>query len=123
MRISALRKQIGDMTAVLESLGSDMHVSHLTSNNFGSVLKSQDSPTLPVSSVTDSSFYSVPQSANCASTAAYAQLASYSYPIAGGVGVGPYSPKSYEMGFGSSYGAYGGYGPGSSSPTPTEPGK
>ncbi|XP_062866496.1 homeobox protein Dlx2b [Trichomycterus rosablanca] len=111
------------MTAVLDSLGSEMHTTHLTSSNFGSMHKSQDSPTLPVSSVTDSSFYSVPQSANCASTAAYAQLASYSYPIAGGVSGGPYSPKSYDMGFGSSYGAYGGYGPGSTSPTPTEPEK
>ncbi|MCI4393828.1 hypothetical protein PGIGA_G00161920 [Pangasianodon gigas] len=111
------------MTAVLDSLGSDMHTTHLTSSNFSAVHKSQDSPTLPVSTVTDSSFYSVPQSANCAGTAAYAQLASYSYSHGGGVSGGPYSPKPYDMGFGSSYGAYGPYGPGSSSPTPTEPEK
>lgn len=110
------------MTAVLDSLGSDMHTSHLTSSNFSTVHKSQDSPTLPVSTVTDSSFYSVPQSANCAGTAAYAQLASYSYSHGAGVSGGPYSPKPYDMGFVSSYGAYGAYGPGSSSPTPTEPG-
>lgn len=111
------------MTAVLDSLGSDMHTTHLTSSNFSAVHKSQDSPTLPVSTVTDSSFYSVPQSANCAGTAAYAQLASYSYSHGAGVSGGPYSPKPYDMGFGSSYGGYGAYGPGSSSPTPTEPGK
>lgn len=111
------------MTAVLESLGSDMHAAHFSSSNFGSLHKSQDSPTLPVSSVTDSSFYSVPQGANCSGTGAYAQLASYSYPHPGGLSGGPYSPKAYDMGFGSSYGAYGGYGPGSSSPTPTEPEK
>lgn len=111
------------MTAVLDSLGSDMHTTHLTSSNFSTVHKSQDSPTLPVSTVTDSSFYSVPQSANCAGTAAYAQLASYSYSHGAGVSGGPYSPKPYDMGFGSSYGAYGAYGTGSSSPTPTEPGK
>ncbi|XP_026880627.1 homeobox protein Dlx2b [Electrophorus electricus] len=108
------------MTAVLDSLGSDMHTNHITSSNFNAVHKSQDSPTLPVSTVTDSSFYSVPQPGHCAGTA-YAQLASYSYHP-GGMGSIPYSPKAYDIGFGSSYGAYGTYGP-SSSPTPTEPEK
>ncbi len=108
------------MTAVLESLGSDMHINHITSNSFNTVHKSQDSPTLPVSTVTDSSFYSSSQTGHCAGTA-YAQMASYSYHP-GTVGNVHYSPKAYDLGYASSYGAYGTYGP-SSSPTPTEPGK
>ncbi|XP_067298819.1 homeobox protein Dlx2b [Pseudorasbora parva] len=107
------------MTAVLDSLGSDMHTNHITSS-FSTVHKSQDSPTLPVSTVTDSSFYSSSQTGHCAGTA-YAQLASYSYHP-GTVGNVHYSPKAYDLGYASSYGAYGTYGP-SSSPTPTEPEK
>lgn len=108
------------MTAVLDSLGSDMHTNHITSSSFSTVHKSQDSPTLPVSTVTDSSFYSSSQTGHCTGTA-YAQLASYSYHP-GTVGNVHYSPKSYDLGYASSYGAYGTYGA-SSSPTPTEPGK
>ncbi|XP_043087160.1 homeobox protein Dlx2b isoform X1 [Puntigrus tetrazona] len=108
------------MTAVLDSLGSDMHTNHITSSSFSTVHKSQDSPTLPVSTVTDSSFYSSSQTGHCAGTA-YAQLASYSYHP-GAVGNVHYSPKAYDLGYASSYGAYGTYGP-SSSPTPTEPEK
>lgn len=109
------------MTAVLDSLGSDMHTNHVTSSSFSTVHKSQDSPTLPVSTVTDSSFYSSAQTGHCTGTA-YAQLASYSYHP-GTVGNVHYSPKAYDLGYAaSSYGAYGTYGP-SSSPTPTEPGK
>ncbi len=70
--------------------------------------------------MTDSSFYSGSQTGHCAGTA-YAQLASYSYHP-GTVGNVHYSPKAYDLGYASSYGAYGTYGP-SSSPTPTEPGK
>lgn len=108
------------MTAVLDSLGSDMHTNHITSSSFSTVHKSQDSPTLPVSTVTDSNFYSSSQTGHCAGTA-YAQLASYSYHP-GALGNVHYSPKAYDLGYASSYGAYGTYGP-SSSPTPTEPGK
>ncbi|XP_016362712.1 homeobox protein Dlx2b-like [Sinocyclocheilus anshuiensis] len=108
------------MTAVLDSLGSDMHTTHITSSSFSTVHKSQDSPTLPVSTVTDSNFYSSSQTGHCAGTA-YAQLASYSYHP-GTVGNVHYSPKAYDLGYASSYGAYGTYGP-SSSPTPTEPEK
>ncbi|XP_016150793.1 homeobox protein Dlx2b [Sinocyclocheilus grahami] len=108
------------MTAVLDSLGSDMHTNHITSSSFSTVHKSQDSPTLPVSTVTDSNFYSSSQTGHCAGTA-YAQLASYSYHP-GTVGNVHYSPKAYDLGYASSYGAYGTYGP-SSSPTPTEPEK
>ncbi|CAM4488642.1 hypothetical protein PO909_015274 [Leuciscus waleckii] len=109
------------MTAVLDSLGSDMHTNHVTSSSFSTVHKSQDSPTLPVSTVTDSSFYSSAQTGHCTGTA-YAQLASYSYHP-GTVGNVHYSPKAYDLGYAaSSYGAYGTYGP-SSSPTPTEPEK
>ncbi|XP_051982032.1 homeobox protein Dlx2b [Xyrauchen texanus] len=108
------------MTAVLDNLGSDMHTNHITSSSFSTIHKSQDSPTLPVSSVTDSNFYSSPQGGLCTGTA-YAQLASYSYHP-GAVGNVHYSPKAYDLGYASSYGAYGTYGP-SSSPTPTEPEK
>ncbi|XP_016368481.1 homeobox protein Dlx2b-like [Sinocyclocheilus rhinocerous] len=108
------------MTAVLDSLGSNMHTNHITSSSFSTVHKSQDSPTLPVSTVTDSNFYSSSQTGHCAGTA-YAQLASYSYHP-GTVGNVHYSPKAYDLGYASSYGAYGTYGP-SSSPTPTEPEK
>uniref|UniRef100_A0A8C1I6U4 Distal-less homeobox 2b n=1 Tax=Cyprinus carpio TaxID=7962 RepID=A0A8C1I6U4_CYPCA len=108
------------MTAVLDSLGSDMHTNHITSSSFSTVHKSQDSPTLPVSTVTDSNFYSSSQTGHCAGTA-YAQLASYSYHP-GALGNVHYSPKAYDLGYASSYGAYGTYGP-SSSPTPTEPEK
>ncbi|XP_016095350.1 homeobox protein Dlx2b-like [Sinocyclocheilus grahami] len=108
------------MTAVLDSLGSDMHTNHITSSSFSTVHKSQDSPTLPVSTVTDSSFYSSSQTGHCAGTA-YAQMASYSYHP-GTLGNVHYSPKAYDLGYASSYGAYGTYGP-SSSPTPTEPEK
>ncbi|TRY82536.1 hypothetical protein DNTS_005848 [Danionella cerebrum] len=106
------------MTAVLESIASDMHSNHVTSNSFSTGHKSQDSPTLPVSSVTDSSFYNSQQPGHCAGTA-YAQLASYSYGTVGNV---HYSPKAYDLGYASSYGVYGSYGP-STSPTPTEPEK
>ncbi|KAL7852430.1 hypothetical protein SRHO_G00182150 [Serrasalmus rhombeus] len=108
------------MTAVLDSLGSDMHTNHITSSTFSSVHKAQDSATLAASSGSDGAFYSVPQSGHCAS-AAYAPLTSYPYHPAG-VGNVHYSPKAYDMGLGSSYGAYGTYGT-SSSPTPTEPEK
>ncbi|XP_030636405.1 homeobox protein Dlx2b [Chanos chanos] len=108
------------MTAVLDSFASDMHSNHITSSTFNTVHKSQDSPTLPVSTVTDSSFYSSPQSAHCAG-AAFAPLAPYSYHPSSVNNV-HYSPKSYDIGFGSTYSAYGSYGT-SSSPTPTEPEK
>uniref|UniRef100_A0A672NLS3 Homeobox protein Dlx2b-like n=1 Tax=Sinocyclocheilus grahami TaxID=75366 RepID=A0A672NLS3_SINGR len=97
------------MTAVLDSLGSDMHTNHITSSSFSTVHKSQDSPTLPVSTVTDSSFYSSSQTGHCAGTA-YAQMASYSYHP-GTLGNVHYSPKAYDLGYASSYGAYGTYGP------------
>lgn len=107
------------MTGVFDSLATDMHSNQITSTNFHT-MKSQDSPTLPVSTVTDSSFYSSPQPGLCAG-AAYAQLGSYSYHPAGASNV-HYSPKAYDMGFGSSYGAYGSYASGSS-PVPTDTGK
>lgn len=108
------------MTAVLDSLGSDMHTNHITSSSFSGVHKPGDPGALAASSGGDGAFYSVPQPGHCAS-AAYAPLTSYPYHPAG-VGNVHYSPKAYDMGLGSSYGAYGTYGP-SSSPTPTEPGK
>ena len=107
------------MTGVFDSLATDMHSNQITSTNFHT-MKSQDSPTLPVSTVTDSSFYSSPQPGLCAG-AAYAQLGSYPYHPGGASNV-HYSPKAYDMGFGSSYGAYGSYASGSS-PVPTDTGK
>lgn len=107
------------MTGVFDSLATDMHSNQITSTNFHT-MKSQDSPTLPVSTVTDSSFYSSPQPGLCAG-AAYAQLGSYPYHPGGTSNV-HYSPKAYDMGFGSSYGAYGSYASGSS-PVPTDTGK
>ncbi|KAG5262182.1 hypothetical protein AALO_G00293120 [Alosa alosa] len=104
------------MTGVFDSLATDMHSNQITSTNFHT-MKSQDSPTLPVSTVTDSSFYSSPQPGLCAG-AAYAQLGSYPYHPGGASNV-HYSPKAYDMGFGSSYGAYGSYASGSS-PVPTD---
>ncbi|XP_028836613.1 homeobox protein Dlx2b [Denticeps clupeoides] len=104
------------MTGVFDSLATDMHSNQITSSSFHSI-KAQDSPTLPVSTATDSSFYSSPQPGLCAG-AAYAQLGTYPYHPGGATGV-HYSPKAYDVGFGSSYGAYGAYGSGSS-PVPTD---
>ncbi|XP_061547890.1 homeobox protein Dlx2a isoform X2 [Phycodurus eques] len=92
----------------------------MTSTNYHSLHKSQESPTLPVSTATDSSYYNSPQHGHSCGGLPFAELASFQYH-ASGPGAVPYNPKSYDMqaGFNSSYGAYSTYGP-NSSPAPAE---
>lgn len=109
------------MTGVFESLSSaDMHSNQITSSSYHSLHKSQESPTLPVSTATDSNYYNSQPPGHCAGSP-FGQLASYQYHGSGANAV-PYGGKSYELGFGSSYGAYSSYGP-NSSPTPADTGK
>ncbi|KAL4656644.1 homeobox protein Dlx2a-like [Arapaima gigas] len=111
-------------------LTSDMHSSHITSNSYHSLHKSQESPTLPVSTATDSNYYTNQPAGQCAGTA-YGQLTPYQYPPPGGMangsaqyggggGGGGGGGKSYELGFGASYsGPFPPYGS-SASPTPAD---
>ncbi|XP_035460581.1 homeobox protein Dlx2a isoform X2 [Scophthalmus maximus] len=105
------------MTGVFESLNTDMHSNQITSSNYHSLHKSQESPTLPVSTATDSSYYNSQQPGHCAGSP-FGQLGSYQYH-GGAASTVPYNAKSYDLGFNSSYGAYSSYGP-SSSPTPAD---
>lgn len=107
------------MTGVFDSLNTDMHSNQITSNSYHSLHKSQESPTLPVSTATDSSYYNNQQPGHCAGSP-YGQLGSYPYHN-GGLNNIQYN-KSYELGFNSSFGSYGSYGS-SVSPTPTDAGK
>lgn len=108
------------MTGVFENLSADMHSNQITSSSYHSLHKSQESPTLPVSTATDSNYYNSQQPGHCAGSP-FGQLGSYQYHGSAANTV-PYSAKSYELGFSSSYGAYSSYGP-SSSPTPADTGK
>lgn len=108
------------MTGVFENLNTDMHSNQITSSSYHSLHKSQDSPTLPVSTATDSSYYNSQQPGHCAGSP-FGQLGSYQYH-SGATNTVPYNAKSYDHGFNSSYGAYGSYGS-NSSPTPTDTGK
>ncbi|MBN3326405.1 DLX2A protein, partial [Atractosteus spatula] len=99
------------MTGVFDSLAADMHSNQITSNSYHSMHKSQESPTLPVSTATDSSYYNNQQSGHCAGSP-YGQ---YQYH-ANNMSNVPYNTKSYEIGSYSSYGPYGS----SSSPTHTD---
>ncbi|KAF6726680.1 Homeobox protein Dlx2a [Oryzias melastigma] len=103
------------MTGVFENLNTDMHSNQITSNSYHSLHKSQESPTLPVSTATDSSYYNGPQPGHCAGTP-FGQLGSYQYHSSAAGSV-PYNAKTYELGFNSSYGAYSSYGS-TNSPTP-----
>lgn len=107
------------MTGVFENLSADMHSNQITSSSYHSLHKSQESPTLPVSTATDSNYYTGQQPGHCAG-APFGQLGSYQYHGSAANTV-PYTAKSYELGFSSSYGAYSSYGP-SSSPTPADTG-
>lgn len=98
------------MTGVFENLNTDMHSNQITSSSYHSLHKSQESPTLPVSTATDSSYYNSQQP--------FGQLGSYQYH-GSTASAAPYNPKSYDLGFNSSYGAYGTYGS-NSSPTPAD---
>lgn len=108
------------MTGVFENLSADMHSNQITSSSYHSLHKSQESPTLPVSTATDSNYYNSQQPGHCAGSP-FGQLGPYQYHGSAANTV-PYSAKSYELGFSSSYGAYSSYGP-NSSPTPVDTGK
>ncbi|KAG5852634.1 homeobox protein Dlx2a [Anguilla rostrata] len=105
------------MTGVFDSLATDMHSNQITSNNYHSLHKSQESPTLPVSTATDSSYYNNQQSGHCTGSP-YGQLGPYQYHT-GGITNVQYNTKPYDLGFNTPYGTYGSY-PLSSSPTPAD---
>ncbi|KAM4609312.1 homeobox protein Dlx2a [Polymixia lowei] len=102
------------MTGVFENLNTDMHSNQITSSSYHGLHKSQESPTLPVSTATDSSYYNSQQPGHCAGSP-FGQLGSYQYHGSAMNSV-PYNTKSYDLGFNSSYGAYSSYG---SNPSPT----
>ncbi|XP_031714462.1 homeobox protein Dlx2a [Anarrhichthys ocellatus] len=99
------------MTGVFENLNTDMHSNQITSSNFHSLHKSQESPTLPVSTATDSSYYNNQQPGH---GSPFGQLG-YQYH-GNATSTVPYNAKSYDLGFNSSYGAYSSYGSNSSPP-------
>ncbi|KAL7865638.1 hypothetical protein AOLI_G00086660 [Acnodon oligacanthus] len=105
------------MTGVFDSLNTDMHSNQITSSSYHSLHKSQESPTLPVSTATDSSYYTNQQAGHCAGSP-YGQLGAYQYHSNGMSGV-QYGNKSYDLGFNSSFSPYGTYGS-STSPTPAD---
>ncbi|KAJ8255407.1 hypothetical protein GJAV_G00204540 [Gymnothorax javanicus] len=105
------------MTGVFDSLASDMHSNQITSNSYHNLHKSQESPTLPVSTATDSNYYNNQQTGHCAGSP-YGQLGSYQFHTGGMTNV-QYNTKPYDFGFNSSFGIYGSY-PSSTSPTPTD---
>lgn len=94
-----------------------MHSNQITSSNYHSLHKSQESPTLPVSTATDSSYYNSQQPGHCAGSP-FGQLGTYQYHGSATSSV-PYNAKAYDLGFNSSYGTYGSYGS-NSSPTPAD---
>lgn len=108
------------MTGVFDCLTSDMHSSQITSNSYHTLHKSQESPTLPVSTSTDSNYYNNQQTGHCAGSP-YGQLGLYQYQHTNGIGNGQYNSKSYDVGFNTSYSTYGSYAS-SSSPPPTDAG-
>ncbi|KAJ8367690.1 hypothetical protein AAFF_G00311450 [Aldrovandia affinis] len=105
------------MTGVFDSLAADMHSNQITSTNYHSLHKSLESPTLPVSTATDSSYYNNQQSEHCAGSY-YGQLGSFQYHTSGMSNIG-FNTKSCDLGFSPSYATYGSYGS-SSSPVPTD---
>lgn len=98
------------MTGVLESLVPDMHASQISAGSYhqhGGLHKPQESPTLPVSTATDSSYYTNQQH-GAAGGPPYGPVGAY--PYAGG-GTAPYSGKAgYDLGYVGAYGSYGPYG-------------
>lgn len=105
------------MTGVFENLNTDMHSNQITSSNYHSLHKSQESPTLPVSTATDSSYYNSQQPGHCAGSP-FGQLSSYQYHGSATSTV-PYNTKTYDLGYNSTYGVYSSYGS-NPSPTPAE---
>ncbi|XP_039925807.1 homeobox protein DLX-2 isoform X1 [Hirundo rustica] len=98
------------MTGVLDSLMPDMHTSQISAGGYhqhGGLHKPQESPTLPVSTATDSNYYTNQQH-GAAGGPPYGPVSSY--PYSGG-GTAPYSAKAaYDVGYGGAYGSYGPYG-------------
>ncbi|KAK7153669.1 hypothetical protein R3I94_007151 [Phoxinus phoxinus] len=95
-----------------------MHSNQITSSSYHSLHKSQESPTLPVSTATDSSYYNNNQQAGQCAGSPYDQISSYQYQNNSMNSV-QYNTKSYELGFGNAFGPYGAYGL-CSSPTPAD---
>ncbi|KAE8580930.1 hypothetical protein XENTR_v10024596 [Xenopus tropicalis] len=104
------------MTGVFDSLVADMHSNHMPSSSYHSLHKSQESPTLPVSTATDSSYYTnqQQQQQHCGAGSPYGQLGSYQFHGAALNGIS-YSTKSYDLTYSGSYSSYGPYG---TSPSP-----
>ncbi|TRY90445.1 hypothetical protein DNTS_011809 [Danionella cerebrum] len=102
------------MTGVFDSLSTDMHSNQITSSSYHSLHKSQESPTLPVSTATDSSYYNN----NNQHSGQYGAASSYQYQNSAMNSV-QFSAKSYELGFANAFGPYGSYGT-CASPTPAE---
>uniref|UniRef100_A0A6J0UVX2 Homeobox protein DLX-2 n=1 Tax=Pogona vitticeps TaxID=103695 RepID=A0A6J0UVX2_9SAUR len=121
------------MTGVFDSLVSDMHSNQITSSSYHhhqhhqqqqqqqhSLHKPQESPTLPVSTATDSSYYTNQQQhggggsagSNGTNGSPYSQMGSYQYHPSAGLSTVPYSAKagSYDLGYSASYSPYATYG-------------
>ncbi|KAM9031200.1 homeobox protein DLX-2 [Sarcophilus harrisii] len=129
------------MTGVFDNLVADMHSNQITASSSyhqhhhqhsgsgsssTSLHKPQESPTLPVSTATDSSYYTNQQHGAGGSSGGggspYAQMGSYQYH-ASGLNTVPYSAKAgYDLGYTAAYSSYGPYGT-SSSPANNEPEK
>uniref|UniRef100_A0A8C1K545 Distal-less homeobox 2a n=1 Tax=Cyprinus carpio TaxID=7962 RepID=A0A8C1K545_CYPCA len=103
------------MTGVFDSLSTDMHSNQITSSSYHSLHKSQESPTLPVSTATDSSYYNNNQQTGQCAGSPYGQISSCQYQNNSMNSV-QYNTKSYELGFGNAFGSYGTYGSCSSAP-------
>ncbi|XP_005857787.1 PREDICTED: homeobox protein DLX-2 [Myotis brandtii] len=109
------------MTGVFDSLVADMHSTQITAS---STFHQQESPTLPVSTATDSSYYTNqqhPAGGGGGGGSPYPNMGSYQYHASGLSNV-PYSTKSgYDLGY-TAYTSYAPYGT-SSSPANNEPEK
>lgn len=128
------------MTGVFDSLVADMHSTQITASSTfhqppqppsgggagpgSSLHKPQESPTLPVSTATDSSYYTnqQPPAGGGGGGSPYPSMGSYQYH-AGGLGGVPYSAKGgYDLGYTAAYSSYAPYGT-SPSPANNEPGE
>ncbi|XP_003226209.2 homeobox protein DLX-2 [Anolis carolinensis] len=119
------------MTGVFDNLASDMHANQIASSSYHQhhphgLHKPQESPTLPVSTATDSSYYTNQQQQHGgggggSSGSPYPPMGSYQYhPNAG-----PFSTKagSYDLGYSATaYSPYAAYGA-RTSPASNEPGE
>ncbi|MEJ1278235.1 distal-less homeobox 2 [Cricetulus griseus] len=138
------------MTGVFDSLVADMHSTQITasstyhqhqqppsgagagpggssnsSSSNGSLHKPQESPTLPVSTATDSSYYTNqqhPAGGGGGGASPYAHMGSYQYHATGLSNVSYSAKSSYDLGYTAAYTSYAPYGT-SSSPVNNEPDK